>query len=130
MKKNLSHWAPVLLYTALIFVFSSFPVAVSAGTDKLLHILEYSLMGFLVTRAILLTWNLKRISGAVLGGLLGGALGACDEIHQKFVPGRFSSVGDGLADLIGAFLGAVVFILLGTVLYRSQKLYPRHDKCC
>jgi len=34
--------------------------------------------------------------------------GISDEIHQSFVPGRFSSVYDVIADAIGAFAGATV----------------------
>lgn len=34
--------------------------------------------------------------------------GISDEIHQSFVPGRFPSVYDVIADAIGAFAGAAV----------------------
>jgi VanZ family protein len=37
--------------------------------------------------------------------LLGVAYGALDEVHQRFVPGRDSSLGDLLADSAGVLLG-------------------------
>ena len=41
------------------------------------------------------------------------AYGISDEIHQSFVPGRDASVGDLIADSVGAALGAglVVYLL-------------------
>jgi VanZ family protein len=38
--------------------------------------------------------------------LIATAYGAIDEFHQSFVPGRSSTVADGIADAAGAALGA------------------------
>ena len=131
MKKFLKNWGPVLAYFILIFIVSSRPVHVGAGVDKLLHLVEYGVMGFFTARAVLLTWDLPRIWGLVLGAALAATLGALDEIHQYYVPGRHASVYDGMADLAGALLGAILFVYAGTLLYQSRKLYPEaHDKCC
>jgi len=130
MKRFLYHWAPVIFYTALIFVFSSFALTVPKGSDKIIHILEYALLGFFMTRALLLTWNISKGWGIFLGTLATAVLGALDEFHQLFVPGRSSTVGDGLADLGGALLGSLLFIYLGTWLYRSKKLYERPKAKC
>ena len=35
--------------------------------------------------------------------------GVVDETHQYFVPGRSSSVGDWIADIVGAIFFVVVF---------------------
>jgi VanZ family protein len=35
-------------------------------------------------------------------------LGALDEAHQSFVPGRTPSIGDLLADVVGGTLGAII----------------------
>lgn len=131
MKKFLKNWGPVLAYAGLIFVFSSTSVQVRPGVDKLLHLLEYAVMGFLTARGAMLTWDLSRVGGVALGAGIAAALGAFDEIHQYFVPGRDASVFDAMADLGGAVIGALVFVSLGFVLYQSHKLYPEaHDKCC
>lgn len=34
-------------------------------------------------------------------------MGAIDEIHQSFVPGRFSSIFDWFADLLGGVIGTL-----------------------
>jgi len=131
MKKVFQNWGPVLIYFILIFIGSSIPVQVKPGVDKVLHILEYGLMGFFAARGVLLTWDLPRVWGCVLGTLMAGMLGVLDEIHQYYVPGRTSSAYDAMADFTGAFLGALCFVMLGSLLYQSNRLYPRpHDDCC
>ncbi|MCE9626085.1 MAG: VanZ family protein [Deltaproteobacteria bacterium] len=131
MKKIFQNWGPVLVYFILIFIGSSIPVQVKPGVDKVLHILEYGLMGFFTARGVLLTWDLPKVWGCLLGTLMAGSLGVLDEIHQYFVPGRSSSVYDAMADFTGALLGALCFVMLGSLLYRSDKLYSRpHDSCC
>ncbi len=131
MKKLLFNWLPVLLYASLIFAVSSYPVQVAEGPDKILHFFEYALMGFFTTRGVLLTWNLPRGWGWLLGFLLAASLGALDELHQSMVPGRLASTGDALADALGALFGAGCFVLLGVLLYKSERLYPdAHKDCC
>ncbi|MFO1462451.1 MAG: VanZ family protein [bacterium] len=131
MKKLFKNWGPVIAYFALIFILSSIPVQVRPGVDKVLHVLEYALMGFFATRGVLLSWNLSRGMGIFLGGLMATALGVFDELHQYFVPGRSASPYDAMADLAGAYLGAALFVVLGTMLYGSHKLYPdAQQKCC
>ena len=130
MKKIFLNWVPVLLYVSLIFVLSSRPIHISEGTDKILHFLEYALMGFFTTRAAMLTWNLPRWAGWALGGAVAAVLGVGDELHQAFVPGRDSSGLDALADALGSFAGAAFFLGLGVLLFRSRKLYPDSDQCC
>jgi VanZ family protein len=131
MKKFLYNWLPVAVYFALICGASSLPVQVPAGTDKILHVVLYAPLGFLVTRAILLTKDFSKQWGIVLGSLLVVLLGAGDEFHQSFVPNRQATLGDVMADGVGGWLGALAFVYLGMLLFRSRKLYPDHrDGCC
>jgi VanZ family protein len=130
LKKKFIHWLPVYVYFVLIFVLSSFPIQVKAGTDKILHFIEYFLMGFLIARSLLLSWSLSRWQGILIAGLIGGFLGAVDEIHQYFVPGRFASVYDASVDFLGSFAGAIAFVYLGILLFQTKKLYPTQNKCC
>lgn len=127
-KKRYIAWLPVLGYAGLIFLVSSFSVNLSQGTDKVIHVFEYALMGFLITRAVFLTWDLSKPIGILLGASLGTALGLFDEFHQYFVPGRNASWADGLADLIGATLGALLFVYFGVLLFKTDKLYPCEKK--
>ena len=131
MKKFLFNWIPVIAYVSLIFVVSSLPVHVAEPTDKFIHFFEYAAMGFFTTRALMLTFNLPRAWGLILGGLSAGLFGVLDELHQYFVPGRNASVGDALTDMLGGFAGAAIFLLVGLYLYRSQRLYTDpHGGCC
>ena len=109
-KHFLRFWLPVYLYAILIFLYSSLsqpplrPKILHA--DKLLHIAEYAIFGFLLARAaknssaLRLRTNFR--SFAVIFAVL---YGLSDEWHQYFVPGRQAEMLDIIADGIGAFLG-------------------------
>jgi len=103
------------VYAALIFAISHVPGKELARLgfhfwDKAAHAAEYMPLG-----ALLALWlssrparGDRRAYGRSLGmaaGLL-LAYGALDELHQAFVPGRFSSVWDVAADLVGGAIGA------------------------
>lgn len=53
--------------------------------------------------------NVKIMTVAVL---LCGTYGFMDEYHQSFVVGRTASYFDALADVMGAFAGAGLFVLV------------------
>jgi len=115
-KGFLKFWFPVIIYAMVIFwgssQDSSFLVNIEvSGLDKILHIAEYSLLGFLLARAI--AGPAKKISVATLvfiTFIIGTLYGLTDEFHQYFTPGRTTSILDLLSDSIGSFLGAVTFI--------------------
>jgi hypothetical protein len=98
-------WAAILFWQSSSSGAGSFLGFLPAGSDKVLHAGAYSVLAALITLA---TGN------PVLGGLLAVGYGVTDEIHQSFVPGRFASVGDLVADAIGAALGAglVAYLVL------------------
>ena len=75
--------------------------------DKICHLGEYGILGFLFARAARREarfWSTV-VAGAVLGILLGGL----DENYQRLTPGREVSRMDVLADLLGATLGALAW---------------------
>ncbi len=130
-KRVLYNWSPPLVYFGIIFLLSSFPLHAPPGSDKFWHVLEYSLLGFFIARAVLLTFSLPRWGAGLFAIFLGGFLGVLDEFHQYFVPARTASGFDALADLAGAALGTLLFIFFGVLLFKNAKLYPRTgDKCC
>ncbi len=109
-KRFIKYHLPTLLYALLIFGVSSFsslstPELGFSFQDKLYHIAEYALFGLLLYRSL---GNWKRLSQYrySLSLLLGVFWATTDELHQYFVPGRDSSLGDILADLFG--LGVVI----------------------
>jgi VanZ family protein len=106
-------WLLPFAWAALIYYLSSLPgytvPSPFAYADKLFHLAAYAVLGFLVARLL----------GHYLGGRYFLLLLVCficfiyglsDEFHQKFVPGRSSSVMDIAADMLGSFLGVVIYI--------------------
>jgi hypothetical protein len=108
-------WALAAGWAALIFVASSIPGSALAGGpawgfDKVVHAIEYGVLGALLTRALIIAPGLTPAVAAVCGAALGAIYGVTDEWHQSFVPGRFPSLGDVVADTLGSAAGAgVVF---------------------
>ena len=101
----LFYWVPVLAYAAFILVLSSIPGARVPGPfpfmDKLAHLLEYSLFGLLVGRAIRFTWTgAGRIVMILTAVGIGAAMGLLDELYQSTVPGRTTDPYDWLVDVL------------------------------
>ena len=99
-------WAPVVLWAAVIFAFSSVPdLGTGLGTwdlvlRKLAHACEYALLGALLLRA------LRSEFAAVAAGV---AYAITDEIHQIFVPGRVGSPIDVAIDAVGVTVGVLLW---------------------
>ena len=112
----LRYWLPVLAYVTLIFSLSSVanlaPPATWTNADKLVHVGEYTVLGFVLARA----YYGSRVFDSLLACLLlsaisGFATGMFDELYQAKVPGRVSSHIDFLADALGVVVGQFLFAL-------------------
>ncbi|MCP9454838.1 MAG: VanZ family protein [Nitrospira sp.] len=107
------YWGPVGVYAGLIFYLSSqphpeerLPSFVWLFSDKVLHAVEYAVLGGLFYRAFRWGTNEAVKPWAGLLAVLATSLyGLSDEIHQSFVPHRDASGWDWLADSVGALLG-------------------------
>jgi VanZ family protein len=97
----------VLAYAALIFFLSSlssFPDALPVfwSADKVLHFIEYFIMGFLFYGWFSSFKGLARgnfpLAATVMVGI---AYALTDEWHQSFVPGRDASAWDWMFDSLG-----------------------------
>ena len=115
----LKAWAPALAYMALIFVLSSFrlqPEVIEElpFKDKLVHTVEYAVLGGLCVYASQRTWPRHHaLRTTLVGAFLAVAFGVTDEVHQSFVPGRNADLMDLVADTLGASLGAVIAAVWG-----------------
>jgi VanZ family protein len=81
-----------------------------AIADWITHGIAYLVLAVLACRA--LAGGLGRPlspAQAVLAAAIALGYGITDELHQAFVPGRDSSVGDVVKDLLGATIGAAAF---------------------
>jgi VanZ family protein len=128
----LLYWLPTVAYCAAIYALSSLPASKLAlelfpHADKLIHAVEYGLLGVLVARALGkgTPWELRRIEAVVGAILFCLAFGALDEIHQSYVPGRLSEVLDVVADVGGGALAAALYAWLALVPSDSQRAATR-----
>ena len=116
MKLFFRYWLPALIFSSFIFYLSSIPqnelpqIDIE-GLDKLIHLSLYTILGFILGRALTarfrsdVSWIAYR-RWLLLAAILGTAFGITDEWHQHYVPGRAVEVGDLLMDALGSFLGA------------------------
>jgi VanZ family protein len=116
---------PVVLWMAVIFISSSipsddFPHVEFWGWAKLIHLVYYGVLCFLVQRAISNQTRYPLLARhSYLSGVFFAVLyGASDEFHQLSTPGRHGQYTDILIDAFGACL-----YLLGLWAYHS--LRPR-----
>ncbi len=100
-------WAAVAGLAVAILVVSSIPgeyLQVGAWfswQDKVVHAAMYFALAFLFARAM----NVPRRNAWLVGGVTFAAVaafGAVEEVHQALVPERCATVGDVLANGIGA----------------------------
>lgn len=121
----LRYWGPVCGYAGLIFYLSAQPHPeehlpfVTHFSDKVLHAVEYAVLGALCYRALFCgsghdVWRQQAIPAAIL---LASLYGVSDEVHQAFVPFRDSNWLDWAADTVGAVIGV-------TVMHRVLSLRP------
>lgn len=111
------YYVPVALYLLFIYIFSSLSININdipvLGSDKIMHILEYAVLGFLFMRAYLNTAGEEfKVRGVFTTVFFAFLFGCSDEYHQLYVPNRIVSLGDILADTIGGFLGSIFYIFV------------------
>ena len=108
------YWVPVIMYAGTIFILSSLPHPEEFApslfklvSDKVLHMIEYGILGILCYRAFRHAAGPIGEQYAIGFAILAASLyGVSDEVHQAFVPSRTSSGWDVLADSVGAVLAS------------------------
>ena len=103
-----SAWGPVLVWMAVIFIFSaqSHPPFVPGGSGlsyfirKAGHFTEYAILAIVCRRAM----GARRGAWLIVL-ILASVYAVSDEWHQSWVPGREALVGDWLIDSAGAAVG-------------------------
>lgn len=116
MPSGLSRWGPVVLWMAAIFYGSSLsrplkPLGALAEKEPVgvaAHVMEYAGLTVLLRRALAKNGSLK--DGPWVGPLvIALAYAVSDEIHQKFVPGRYCELFDVGCDAAGSIMALVAF---------------------
>jgi VanZ family protein len=124
-------WLPACLYMGLIWALSSvaLPIDLNSGfsyTDKIVHFLEFAVLGLLVAHAVLRTFpDQTTARGFTIAVVITVAWSLLDELHQVYVPGRDADMLDLVADTLGALAGAAVRAGLET---RGRSSSCRHSQ--
>lgn len=107
---------PSILVMGTIFYLShqpgdSFDLPTIPGLDKFAHFLIYSVLActliFAQRRSTRLSRPLMVVAATVAVCFLHGI---ADEFHQSFIPGRFASGADLIADLLGAVVASLAWL--------------------
>jgi len=108
-------WLLPLCVAAGIFAATSWPTPphLPGNSDKAVHFSAYALLGASVAWAS----RVRTARGAALWIVFVSLLGAADEWHQQFIPGRRMDARDWMADSLGAVCG----LSLVTVLSRRRE---------
>jgi VanZ family protein len=105
--KILAVWIMVVLFL-IAWPFSDIPeVAKFDYSDKIVHVILFGLVSFLVNGSVL-TRGFGRKTSAIIGFIAGSAYAGLAEIIQIFVPGRNCSIYDFYAGAIGAIIALMV----------------------
>ena len=121
----IQYWAPVFLYCGLIIYISSlsyptrhFPSFFPEISDKLVHAVEYGILGILLFRA--LNQTIGTVGSMAWAFICTVAFGISDEMHQWFVPERHADPWDLLADAVGGTLFILTWVVIKKNLLYSK----------
>jgi len=126
--KNTLVWSRIFAVSVVVIIFAgssvpskNIPSVFSLTPDKLIHCLEYAVLGFFLFRWLKLEYishSLYKISIITL--LLGSLMGALDENYQRLTPGRTPNFWDWVLDSVGVLLAVLAMSYLAK--RKSQKV--------
>lgn len=112
-----AYWIPAAVTMAGIAFLShqsQLPRVPGAPPDWVLHGIEFGVLAaacfYGASRGF--DRRFRSANAAILAVSIATVYGALDELHQSFVPGRDVSVGDWIADSLGALLVVTVLVLV------------------
>jgi len=117
-KHNKTSWTITILIAISIFVLSSINFGSGAGGGSSIYSTIYHFFAFFFLSGFLMisVMNGKGINSGrkevwIISIMLAGLYGVLDELHQYFVPGRSSSMGDVTLDFGGVLIASMVYFL-------------------
>jgi VanZ family protein len=112
-------WMPPCGMAAIIFLLSSTPGVFFQKHPEVLnnivHLTEFGLLGFLLTRAVEHGRSLTNIGLLLWTTAICVTFGFLDEAHQFLVPERMFDLKDLFFDSVGAVAGAGSYIIFKTL---------------
>lgn len=126
---------PVIALAIAIFILSSIPQLNPPDLgfeiqDKFYHFVFYAVFGYLVARSFFLLKfsQLFQRHYLVFAVVFSAVYGLSDEIHQYYIPGRFCSLGDFVADGLGAATGVFIYHYRHQLRLSFQKYFLRRKQ--
>lgn len=111
-------WAYVFIWMGFISALSSIPgeelpTVDLPYIDKIVHFLEFFILGALMVRAFFSpkAENSSRyiVTRVILSVAIAALYAVIDETHQHFISDRTADLFDFLADFIGSTLGVIIY---------------------
>jgi VanZ family protein len=115
MKKDLV-WGRVFALFVMVIILAgssvpgkNIPEVFSLTPDKLIHCLEYAVLGFFLFRWLRLEYPVYALSTISLITFVAGSLmGIMDENYQRLTPGRSPDFWDWVLDSVGVLLSVLL----------------------
>lgn len=114
-KQLIVAWVPVALWAIFIFILSSvpgknIPEFQIPNFHKLVHLIEYAVLGFLLIRAFMKSvFDRSFIILALVSIIIIIFFALSDEWHQSFIPGRNCDLSTVLFDIISSAIGIFLY---------------------
>lgn len=114
-KKSFAAWVIVFLLAGIIFYVSSLSFEDYSSQKKsgvnavIYHISIFFIFSFFLMLALVRGRDKRFFIVGILGAI---GYGIIDEIHQYFVPGRASSLGDVFLDSVGVIFAFMIYFIL------------------
>lgn len=121
------YWLLVALYMGVIFFVSAqapvdgLDVLGETGLDKVVHAVEFGILAFLMLSALSASGIRKLPVLFIIAGLASTLYAVSDEIHQLHVPGRTSTIGDVIADVVGITIVIILWPKVQALLQKRKK---------
>ena len=106
----------------MLSAWSSPPVGLATGTDKVVHVNAYIVLGLALAWGRFWTASKVPVSTLVLTGVIYGVI---VESYQVLVPGREAEVMDGFANALGVLVGYFVFRKIVPGLWKRDRASER-----
>ena len=102
-----------VLWAGVIYIGSSIPgsnlPSAPDVTSSVVHVTEYAILSILIMQAF---WKYYGKFVILDTAILVVLYAISDEVHQYFVPGRFTDPVDLAFDILGLTLGMLIFVVL------------------
>ncbi len=108
-RRNELSWLITILIGIAIFVISSIEFDSGIGNLGVMSIIYHTCAFFFFSLFLFISVRSRRADVLVVVLMISFLYGTLDELHQYFVPGRFSSIKDVFLDSVGTLYGFMVY---------------------